>query len=44
MSLRIGRIDGLPVGGQFLASHFDEHRMFSAAYALERALGQEAHR
>ena len=44
MSLPIGRIDGLPVGGQFLAKHFDEHRMFSAAYALERALGEEAHR
>ena len=32
-----------PVGGQFLASHFDEARMFTAAYALERALGAEAH-
>jgi aspartyl-tRNA(Asn)/glutamyl-tRNA(Gln) amidotransferase subunit A len=44
MSVPIGRIDGLPVGGQFLAPHFDEHRMFSAAYALERALAGEAHR
>jgi aspartyl-tRNA(Asn)/glutamyl-tRNA(Gln) amidotransferase subunit A len=44
MSLPIGRVDGLPVGGQFLASHFDEFGMFSAAYALERALGEEAHR
>ena len=44
MSLPIGRIDGLPVGGQFLASHFDEFGMFSAAFALERALGEEAHR
>jgi aspartyl-tRNA(Asn)/glutamyl-tRNA(Gln) amidotransferase subunit A len=43
MSLPIGRIGGLPVGGQFLASHFDEPRMFTAAYALERALGAEAH-
>ena len=43
MSLPIGRIDGLPIGGQFLASHFDEARMFTAAYALERALGAEAH-
>ena len=43
MSLPIGRIGGLPVGGQFLASHFDEARMFTAAYALERALGAEAH-
>ena len=44
MSLPIGRVDGLPVGGQLLASHFDEFGMFSAAYALERALGEEAHR
>ena len=44
MSLPIGRVDGLPVGGQFLASHFDEFGMFSAAYALERALGEDAHR
>jgi aspartyl-tRNA(Asn)/glutamyl-tRNA(Gln) amidotransferase subunit A len=43
MSLPIGRVGGLPVGGQFLASHFDESRMFAAAYALERALGAEAH-
>ena len=44
MSLPIGRLGGLPVGGQFLAPHFDEARMFTAAYALERALGEEAHR
>jgi aspartyl-tRNA(Asn)/glutamyl-tRNA(Gln) amidotransferase subunit A len=43
MSIPIGRIGGLPVGGQFLAPHFDEARMFDAAYALERALGAEAH-
>jgi aspartyl-tRNA(Asn)/glutamyl-tRNA(Gln) amidotransferase subunit A len=44
MSVPIGRVDGLPVGGQFLATHFDERQMFVAAYALERALGEEAHR
>ncbi len=44
MSLPIGRVDGLPVGGQFIASHFDERTMFSAAYALERALGAGAHK
>ena len=44
MSLPIGRIEGLPVGGQLIASHFQEHAMFTAAYALERALGKEAHR
>jgi len=43
MSQPIGRIDGLPVGGQLLASHFDEATMFRVGYALERALGTEAH-
>lgn len=43
MSQPIGRMDGLPVGGQLLASHFDEATMFRVAYALERALGAEAH-
>jgi aspartyl-tRNA(Asn)/glutamyl-tRNA(Gln) amidotransferase subunit A len=44
MSLPIGRVDGLPVGGQILAPHFGEARMFRVAYALEAALGGEAHR
>jgi aspartyl-tRNA(Asn)/glutamyl-tRNA(Gln) amidotransferase subunit A len=44
MSQPIGRVDGLPVGGQFLAAPFDEATMFRAAYGLERALGPEAHR
>jgi aspartyl-tRNA(Asn)/glutamyl-tRNA(Gln) amidotransferase subunit A len=44
MSQPIGRVDGLPVGGQVIAPHFEEARMFRAAYALERALGAEAHR
>jgi aspartyl-tRNA(Asn)/glutamyl-tRNA(Gln) amidotransferase subunit A len=44
MSLPIGRVGGLPVGGQFIASHFGEPRMLAAAYALEGALGEEAHR
>jgi aspartyl-tRNA(Asn)/glutamyl-tRNA(Gln) amidotransferase subunit A len=43
MSIPIGRVDGLPVGGQFLAPHFHERQMFAAAYALERALGDRAH-
>ena len=42
MSLPIGRVDGLPVGGQLLAAHFRETDMFQVAYALERALGPEA--
>jgi aspartyl-tRNA(Asn)/glutamyl-tRNA(Gln) amidotransferase subunit A len=44
MSLPIGRVDGLPVGGQLIAPHFGERQMFAAAYALERALGEAAHR
>jgi aspartyl-tRNA(Asn)/glutamyl-tRNA(Gln) amidotransferase subunit A len=43
MSLPIGRVGGLPVGGQLLAKHFDEPRMFHVASALEAALGAEAH-
>jgi aspartyl-tRNA(Asn)/glutamyl-tRNA(Gln) amidotransferase subunit A len=42
MSQPIGRVDGLPVGGQFIAPHFGEEMMFTFAYALERALGTEA--
>ena len=38
MSVPAGHVDGLPVGVQFLANHFDEYRMFVAAYALEAAL------
>ena len=44
LSLPIGRIEGLPVGGQFMATHFGEASIFRAAYALERALGEDAHR
>ena len=44
MSLPIGRTGGLPVGGQVIAPHFGETRMFAAAYALERVLGEDAHR
>ena len=44
MSLPIGRVDGLPIGGQLITSHFDERQMFAAAYALERVLGEDAHR
>lgn len=43
MSLPIGRDRGLPVGGQIIASHFAEEKMFRVAYALEAALGGEAH-
>jgi aspartyl-tRNA(Asn)/glutamyl-tRNA(Gln) amidotransferase subunit A len=37
MSIPAGDVGGLPVGVQLLANHFDEYRMFMAAYALERA-------
>ena len=39
ISQPIGTIDGLPIGGQFLAPHFAERRMLAAAYSLEQALG-----
>jgi aspartyl-tRNA(Asn)/glutamyl-tRNA(Gln) amidotransferase subunit A len=42
LSLPIGRVDGLPVGGQLIGEHFDEVGLFRAAYALERVLGEEA--
>ena len=35
VSVPIGTVDGLPVGGQFLAGHFDEPSMLRAAHALE---------
>jgi aspartyl-tRNA(Asn)/glutamyl-tRNA(Gln) amidotransferase subunit A len=38
ISVPAGLIDGLPVGMQFLSNHFDEYRMFAAAYALERSM------
>lgn len=43
MSLPVGRVDGLPIGGQLIAPHFEERQMFAAAYALERVLGSSAH-
>jgi len=42
LSLPIGRVGGLPVGGQIIATHFAEPLMFRVAYALEKALGAEA--
>ena len=43
MSIPIGRVNGMPVGGQIIAPHFGEYEMFRVAYALESALGMEAH-
>jgi len=44
LSLPIGRVEGLPVGGQVIGGHFEEATLFRVAYALERALGEDAHR
>ena len=38
MSLPVGRLKGLPVGGQFIGQEFLEDEMLEAAYALERAV------
>jgi aspartyl-tRNA(Asn)/glutamyl-tRNA(Gln) amidotransferase subunit A len=44
LSLPIGRVGRLPVGGQVITAHFDEQMMFRVASGLERSLGAEAHR
>ena len=44
MSIPVGRVRGLPIGGQFIAPRFAEADMFRAAYVLEDALGGAAHR
>ena len=44
ISVPIGRMRRLPVGGQIITAHFDEYTMFRVAYALEASLGAEAHR
>jgi aspartyl-tRNA(Asn)/glutamyl-tRNA(Gln) amidotransferase subunit A len=36
ISVPIGTVNGLPIGGQIIAPHFGEHTMFAAAYAVER--------
>src|SRR5439155_26154698 len=38
ISIPIGRIKGLPIGGQFIGQAFLEDEMLEAAYALERAV------
>jgi aspartyl-tRNA(Asn)/glutamyl-tRNA(Gln) amidotransferase subunit A len=35
ISVPIGKVNGLPIGGQIIAPHFDELTMFTAAFALE---------
>jgi len=41
MSQPIGSVNGLPVGGQLIAKHFDEPGMFRVAAILEHALTGE---
>jgi aspartyl-tRNA(Asn)/glutamyl-tRNA(Gln) amidotransferase subunit A len=38
ISLPLGRIKGLPIGGQFIGQAFLEDEMLEAAYALERVV------
>lgn len=44
MSVPIGRVRGLPIGGQLIAARFDEATMLRVARALEAELGAEAAR
>jgi aspartyl-tRNA(Asn)/glutamyl-tRNA(Gln) amidotransferase subunit A len=44
MSQPIGRVDGLPVGGQLICAPFAEPTMLGIAASLERGLGADAHR
>jgi len=38
ISLPIGRVKGLPIGGQLIGQAFLEDEMLEAAYALERVV------
>lgn len=41
ISIPIGALDGLPVGGQFISRHFDEETMLRVANALEQLLTED---
>jgi aspartyl-tRNA(Asn)/glutamyl-tRNA(Gln) amidotransferase subunit A len=41
ISIPIGRIEGLPVGGQLLARHFDETTLLQVASTLERSIAAD---
>jgi aspartyl-tRNA(Asn)/glutamyl-tRNA(Gln) amidotransferase subunit A len=43
LSVPVGRVDGLPVGGQLMAPHGADARLLEVAAHLEAALGTEAH-
>ncbi len=38
ISLPVGRVAGLPVGGQLIGRQFDESTLLRAAHTLERSL------
>ena len=42
LSLPVGRSEGLPVGAQLVAPHFEEERLLAAARVLERSLTPHA--
>jgi aspartyl-tRNA(Asn)/glutamyl-tRNA(Gln) amidotransferase subunit A len=42
LSLPVGRSEGLPVGAQLVAPHFEEEQMLAAAQVLERSLDAQA--
>ncbi len=42
VSIPVGRVHGLPVGGQLLGREFDELKLLTAARALEQAVGGAA--
>jgi aspartyl-tRNA(Asn)/glutamyl-tRNA(Gln) amidotransferase subunit A len=44
LSVPVGRVDGLPVGGQLMAPHGGEAQLLAVAAWLEATLGAEAHR
>jgi aspartyl-tRNA(Asn)/glutamyl-tRNA(Gln) amidotransferase subunit A len=42
LSIPVGRSEGLPVGAQLIAPHFEDERMLAAAAALEPVVAAEA--
>jgi len=42
VSIPIGRFEGLPLGGQFMAPHFEDAQMLAHAATLERHLDATA--
>ncbi|MDQ3137400.1 MAG: Asp-tRNA(Asn)/Glu-tRNA(Gln) amidotransferase subunit GatA [Gemmatimonadota bacterium] len=42
LSIPVGRSDGLPIGAQLIAPHFEDERMLAAAAAIERVVAADA--